>query len=214
MPRAAAAAESNAESRERILGAALEIFSQQGFEGAKTRDIAARAGVTLGLLQYYFGSKPKLWEAAVDLAFAELEKSLEGVVSDPSLADDAERMRALLRGYVHFVARRPQFVRLMHDEGKRRGPRARWLADRHEKPLYQQLAALIEAAQAEGLLVPEVAPAHLVYALVGAADGIFHQSEECKRVTGVDPASDEAVANHTRAVEALLLGAPSPEEPA
>jgi AcrR family transcriptional regulator len=42
--------EPEANTRERILGAALEIFAEQGFDGAKTRDIAERAGANLGLL--------------------------------------------------------------------------------------------------------------------------------------------------------------------
>jgi AcrR family transcriptional regulator len=42
-------------ARERILAAALEVFAEQGFDGARTRDIAERAGANLGLLTYYFG---------------------------------------------------------------------------------------------------------------------------------------------------------------
>ena len=61
-----AAAEASSDTRERILRAALEAFSENGFEGATTREIATRAGVPLGLLQYHFGAKPKLWRAAVE----------------------------------------------------------------------------------------------------------------------------------------------------
>ena len=38
------------DTRERILAAALETFSDQGFDGTTTRDLAARAGVNLGLI--------------------------------------------------------------------------------------------------------------------------------------------------------------------
>jgi AcrR family transcriptional regulator len=213
LPRAASI-ESQGEPRERILGAALEIFSQQGFEGAKTRDIAARADVTLGLLQYYFGSKPKLWEAAVDLAFAEMSKALDNVLDDPDLVDDAERMRALLRGYVYFVARRPQFVRLMHDEGKRRGPRMRWLVDRHVKPLYERVLPFISGIQEQGLFPADLDPVHVLYCVIGAVDVIFHQAEECKRIAGFDPAEDAAVEAHLRAVEFFLTPRTPKETPA
>lgn len=213
MPRAASS-QQHGDARERILGAALEVFSQQGFEGAKTREIAAQADVTLGLLQYYFGSKPKLWEAAVDLAFAEMEKALDGVLSDPALADDAARMRALLRGYVYFVARRPQFVRLMHDEGKRRGPRMRWLVDRHVKPLYEKVLPFIVRIQEQGLFPPDLDPVHVLYCVIGAVDVIFHQAEECKRIAGFDPANDDAVEAHLRAVEFFLSPRMPKEQPA
>ena len=129
-------------TRERILRAALQAFSERGFDGSKTRQIAIRADVTLGLVQYYFGSKLKLWQAAVDLAFAELEDEIQMVLADPAPVDERDRLRLLIHSHVRFVARKPEFVRLMHDEGKRRGPRMRWLVDRHVKPLYEKLAPL------------------------------------------------------------------------
>jgi AcrR family transcriptional regulator len=166
MPRAARA-EASSDTRERILEAALEAFAENGFDGSKTRDIAARARVTLGLVQYYYGSKLDLWKAAVDHAFGEMAAGLEALVAGPEPADERERLARLIRAHVTFVSRHPEFARMMHEEGKRRGPRMRWLVDRHVK--------------------------------------IFHQAEECKRVTGVDP-TDPAVAEaHAAAVEHLFL---------
>jgi AcrR family transcriptional regulator len=46
--------------RERIIAAALDIFSQHGFEAATLRDITERAGVNLAAVSYYFGSKDML----------------------------------------------------------------------------------------------------------------------------------------------------------
>ena len=207
----AARDQAGSDTGDRILRAALRAFSERGFDGARTRDIASRADVPLGLLQYYFGSKPQLWRAAVDLAFARLRGGLESVLADPGPADERDRLRLLIRSHVRFVAENPEFVRLMHDEGKRRGPRTRWLADRHVKPLYDRLVPLILAAQDRGVLPAGIAPVHFVYILVGAVGVIFHQAEECKRVAGVDPADPAAVEAHARAVEALFLGHPSPE---
>ncbi len=209
----AALAEAGSDTRERILRAALQAFSENGFDGAATREIATRAGVPLGLLQYHFGGKSKLWRAAVDRAFAELRAGLEAVLEDPGPADERERMRLLIRGHVQFVARNPEFVRLMHDEGKRRGPRMRWMVDRHVKPLYAALLPLIERAQASGLLPAGIASIHFVYILAGAVGVIFHQAEECKRLAGIDPTTPEVAEAHARAVEHLFLGAPSKENP-
>ena len=117
-----------------------------------------------------------------------------------------ERMRLLIRAHVRFVGANPEFVRLMHEEGKRRGPRMRWLVDRYVKPMFEQLTPLLEGAQQEGLLPADVAPAHFAYTLIGAIDLIFHQAEECRRLTGVDP-FDEAVveeADFSGALERLV----------
>jgi AcrR family transcriptional regulator len=205
----ATAAQTSSDAAERILRAALEAFSENGFDGATTREIAARAGVPLGLLQYHFGGKPKLWRAAVDRAFGVLRGGLDSVLADPGPNDERERLRLLIRAHVQFVARNPEFVRLMHDEGKRGGPRMRWMVDRHVKPLYAALVPLIQQAQKAGLLPADVAPVHFVYILAGSAGVIFHQAQECKRLSGVDPSDPEAIEAHARAVEHLFLGPPT-----
>lgn len=208
----AAALETESDTGERILRAALASFAEKGFDGASTREIAARAGVTLGLLQYHFGSKAKLWRAAVDRAFSEVRESFAEALAGASQAHPRERVERMIHAHVHHTARHPEFARLMHDEGKRRGPRMRWIVDHHVKPVLASLTPLIRRAQAAGTLPADIAPIHFFYILVGAVDTIFHQAEECRRLTGVDPA-DEAVADaHARAICHLLLGPLSGEE--
>lgn len=51
------------ETRERIIEAAFRVFSEEGYQGASTRLIAARAGVNPPALQYYFDSKEGLHRA-------------------------------------------------------------------------------------------------------------------------------------------------------
>lgn len=53
------------ERREQIINAARQVFEQSGFDGARTRDLAAAAGVNEALLYRHFGSKEELFEAAV-----------------------------------------------------------------------------------------------------------------------------------------------------
>src|SRR5258705_3674713 len=97
-------------TRERILEAALEIFAERGFEGAKTREIAARAATNLGLIKYYFDSKEKLWRAAVDRVFG----SLAEVVGSAIPADvDRAALVQIIEGLVRFAAENPEFIRIM-----------------------------------------------------------------------------------------------------
>ena len=49
-------------TEEKILEAASEVFTEKGFSGTRTRDIAEKAGINLALLNYYFRSKEKLFE--------------------------------------------------------------------------------------------------------------------------------------------------------
>jgi AcrR family transcriptional regulator len=206
-------AEGGGETRERILAAALEAFAERGFDGASTREIATRAGANPGLLQYYFGGKLRLWQSAVDRAFSELRGIVDEATGDPGAVADRERIRRLIRAYVAFVARRPHFVRLMHEEGKRRGPRMRWLVDRHVRPLYDAICAMLARVQAQGRLPAHIDVLHFHYILVGSAALIFHQAEECKRLAGVDPSDPALIEKHAEAVELVLLGPPPKETP-
>jgi TetR/AcrR family transcriptional regulator len=205
LPRAARVARQN-DTPERILEAALESFSQNGFDGARTRNIAERAKVTLGLVQYHFGTKDELWRAAVERAFRDLDEGAGRLIANPSGLDERMLLRELIRAHVHFVAKHTEFIRIMHDEGKRRGPRMRWMTDNFVRPLFDKVSPLIARAQKTGILISDVDPAHLVYALIGAIGMFFHQAEECKRLTGIDPSDSAAIDAHCRVVESLFLG--------
>jgi AcrR family transcriptional regulator len=187
-------------TRERILAAALEVFAERGFDGARTRDIAERAGANLGLLTYYFGGKLDLWRAAVGSAFEELQRELLA----PDAGDADADLERLLRRFVHFVARRPAFMRLMNDEGKRNGPRMRWLVDHHVRPLADALRRMVEAAQGRGTL-PPMPPVSVHYLAVGAGL-LFSQAPECAYLTGVDPTAEGFADAHADALVRLLLG--------
>ena len=197
-------------TRERILAAALEVFAERGFDGARTREIAERAGANLGLLAYYFDGKEPLWREAVSRAFEELQRELGSLAAPggPEPASERERLEALLRAFVRFVARRPEFMRLMNDEGKRDGPRMRWLADRYVKPMTAAFRQAAERAQGEGV-IPDLPAASLHYIALGAAGLLFSQAPECAYVTGVDPTSEGFAEAHADAVVRMLLG-PAP----
>lgn len=55
------------DTRGRILEAARAAFGERGYDGATIRDIGARAGVDPALVHHYFGSKQRLFVAAMAL---------------------------------------------------------------------------------------------------------------------------------------------------
>lgn len=52
--------------REQIIDAALRVFSQKGFTSATNKNIAREAGITPGLIYYYFESKEKLLQEVIE----------------------------------------------------------------------------------------------------------------------------------------------------
>ena len=59
----------DSEARARILEAAREAFGARGLDGATIRSIAGSAGVDPALVHHYFGTKERLFVAAIELPF-------------------------------------------------------------------------------------------------------------------------------------------------
>jgi TetR/AcrR family transcriptional regulator, fatty acid metabolism regulator protein len=90
--------------RRTILQAAIEVFAQQGFAAARTRDIAARAGIAEGTIYLYFESKDELLLTAFRETVDEFSRWVRALLDDPR--PFRERLR-------HFIE--SQFVRIEED---------------------------------------------------------------------------------------------------
>ena len=193
-------------TRERILATALELFSELSFDGATTREIARRSGVTQGLLNYHFSSKDELWRAAVDGIFAELSDALDKRAEGLRGVDSLTVAKLLIRDFVYFSARYPQLHRIITQECKTDGPRMDWLVERHVRPRFEQTTAMFARLVQSGD-VPDIPVAHLYYLLTGAGPTMFVLAPECRRLTGLDPKAAEVIEAHADAVITLLFGA-------
>ncbi len=112
-------------TRQAILDATLNVFSQQGFEAARLPDIADAAGVTRGAIYHHFGDKTGLLqilleetslgeERVVDQAIAEGGTLVEIMariltVSLTQLEEDSQFCQAFQLSAVNFVAK-PELV--------------------------------------------------------------------------------------------------------
>lgn len=192
-------------TRDRIVRAATDLFSERSFDGASTREIAAKAGVTQPLLNYHFRSKEELWQAAVDSLFARLNRTLDERTAGLRGVDEVTRAQLLVREFVTFSARYPQLHRIITQESKADGPRMDYLVDRHVRPIYQTTTELFESLARTGA-VPPIAPAHLYYILTGAGPTMFVLAPECRRLSGLDPSDEAVIEAHADAVCLLLFG--------
>jgi AcrR family transcriptional regulator len=84
-------------TRDRILAAAREEFSERGFEKTSVRGIAKAAGVDSALVHHYFGTKEQVFEAAIALAFAPALDAPDAVVDAPP-AEVGERLARFIFG--------------------------------------------------------------------------------------------------------------------
>jgi AcrR family transcriptional regulator len=89
----------HAEDRRRALVAsAFRQIAEHGFEGLRTREVAADVGVNIATLHYYFPTKEALIRGVVAYAMARFRSTLAPHGSpDDQLANHLRAVRALLR---------------------------------------------------------------------------------------------------------------------
>ena len=194
------------ETRQAILEAALDRFSELGFDGASTRSIAQQAEVAQPLLNYHFAGKEVLWRAAVDDLFERLRTSMLDRLTGLRGVDELTTAKLLVRHFVEFSAAHPQLHRVIMQESKHAGPRLDWLVETHVRPLYENAIALFEGLRADSELGP-AARAHLYYLLTGAGATVFVMAPECERLTGIDPFAPAFVDAHADLVVDLFVRA-------
>jgi AcrR family transcriptional regulator len=102
----------SAGTRERILDAAREEFSERGYEKTSVRGIAKAAGVDAALVHHYFGTKEQVFEAAVEVALVPALKARDTVLAAP-LDDVGERMTRFLFGLWENPATRKPLLALV-----------------------------------------------------------------------------------------------------
>ncbi len=73
--------ESQLQTRERLLDAALEVFSRRGYSAASVDEIAAEAGYSKGAVYSNFSNKEELFLALIDRRFAKEAQGYPGIIN-------------------------------------------------------------------------------------------------------------------------------------
>lgn len=172
--------------RERIISAARDVFSESGFEGASLRQIAGRADVQHQLVVYHYKTKDLLWRATLaslltggDRLAGEWLRTLEKEGPLPAL-------RQMIREFIQFVARHPEYHRIVTFEGRTDNERLRWLIKNYNQPFYDISTHLIREAQARGA-IRAGHPGQLHYAMIGLVSTSFVFAPEYSLMTGLAP---------------------------
>ncbi|OIJ24177.1 TetR/AcrR family transcriptional regulator [Nocardioides luteus] len=106
-------------TRSELIEVATEVFSEQGYSGARVDEIAERTRTTKRMIYYYFGGKEGLFLAVLEAAYRrirDLEQNLHAGDLEPV---DAIRRIAELT-FDHHVDH-PDFIRLVSVENIHRG---------------------------------------------------------------------------------------------
>jgi len=72
----------NRDTRNDLLQAAFKLFSKRGFHQVNLNDIADRAGVSIGLIRHYYGSKEGLIDTCTEVVMERLQEIFSRILDD------------------------------------------------------------------------------------------------------------------------------------
>jgi AcrR family transcriptional regulator len=158
----------SAAKREAILAAALDEFSQRGFEAARLDDVAKRAGVAKGTIYLYFRDKEALFQELIRGMLTPVVGTIEAMgQADIPIGVLADRIVDIFVREV-YETRRKDVIRLMITEG-RRFPH---IAEFYYREVLSRIIAAMRALLARAAARGEV-PAGLVdFPQIIAAPGL------------------------------------------
>src|ERR1700740_2176182 len=86
------------DTRTKLLDSAGQVFAERGFKAATVREICARAGVNIALVNYHFGDKAVLYEEVLKHSFGSTEPEVRALESGlPPEAAFREAVLATMR---------------------------------------------------------------------------------------------------------------------
>ena len=155
--------------KDALVAAAYQILATRGFEGLRTREVAAAVGVNIATLHYYFPHKEDLIRGVVAYAMGRFRGTLGGAGS----AED--QLRAHFRGLRRLSRDEPELFTVMAELAIRgvRDPSLRKIVGGTDDAWRAMLRTLLRRARDEGAVAEDLDPDGMAAVIVATLKGTF-----------------------------------------
>lgn len=163
-------------TKERILAAALDMFSQNGYAGTNLRELAGALGMGKSSMYRHFESKEEIWNALLDRMIAYYAEGFGSPERLPPVPDSLEELVKLTMRLVDFTVHDENVVktRKLLSIEQFRDERARELATKHFLTgLTEMFAYLFAGMMEKGLIRPDE-PKMLAFAYTAPISALIH----------------------------------------
>ena len=186
------------DTKEKILAAALDLFSQKGYEGTNIRELAASLGLVKSGIYKHYESKEEIWNALLDKMIAYYGERFGSAEHLPPVPDSLE-------GLLHMTMRMVDIT--VHDEmiiktrkllsiEQFRDDRARMLATKHFLTGLADMFTPVFAGMMERGLLRKDDPAMLAFAYTTPISALIHLCDREPGKTGEAMKQIEAFSRH------------------
>ena len=164
------------DTKERILAAALEMFSQNGYAGTHIRELSEYLGLVKSAMYRHFESKEAIWNTLLDELIAYYEARFGSTEHLPPVPDSLEELVTMTMHMVNFTVHDEKVVksRKLLSIEQFRDERARDLATKYFLTgLKDMFTPLIAGMMDKGLLRRDD-PAMLAFAYTAPISALIH----------------------------------------
>ena len=164
------------DTKERILTAALEMFSENGYAGTNIRELTASLGLVKSSLYRHFASKEEIWNTLLDEMIAYYDERFGSPAHLPPVPDSPEELLAMTLRMVDFTVHDEKIVmtrKLLTIEQFRDG-RARDLATMHFLTGLTEMFTPLFAGMMDRGLLRRDDPAMLAFAYTAPIAALIH----------------------------------------
>ena len=186
------------DTKERILEAALDLFSQKGYEGTNIRELSASLRLVKSGIYKHYESKEAIWNALLDRMIAYYEERFGSAEHLPPAPDSLEDFVSMSMRMVNLTIRDEQILktRKVLTLEQYRDERARDLATKHFLTgLTDMFTHIFSGMMAKGLL-KEDDPAMLAFAYTAPISVLIHLCDREPEKTEEAIARAEAFSRH------------------
>jgi len=168
--------ELSGEKAQRIIDAMRESVAKRGAAGSTFEHVAREAGVSRGLLHYYFGTKERLLVEVVRRDSEIRVARLDAPLADAQSVDDV--LQVLVASLTDLIDNEPAFFLLLYElfSAGRRNPEIQREVGQLFDRTRSHVAEILERKQSEGVLKLRHDAEAIVAYLFAAADGFALQA--------------------------------------
>ena len=164
------------DTKERILAAALEMFSQNGYAGTNIRELSESLGLVKSAMYRHFESKDAIWNTLLDELIAYYEARFGSSEHLPPVPDSLEELLTTTMRMVNFTIHDEKVVksRKLLSIEQYRDERARDLATKYFLTGLKDMFTPIFAGMMEKGLLRKDDPAMLAFAYTAPISALIH----------------------------------------
>lgn len=142
------------ERKAAIVDAAIKVFSEKGFRGTTTRELAAAMGVSEPVLYQHFSTKGELYAAIIESKSQAVEQVVADLASFLDADDDRAFFRHLTVMILDFHENDPAYLRLLLFSALERHELSDLFAARHSCAFVEQVVRYIQRRIEQGAIRP------------------------------------------------------------